>query len=277
MPEFDGQVVVVTGAGSGIGQETARLFGQEGAVVVAVDITHEKVQQTVGLVIDAGGHAWAVACDIADPAQVKRLMDHVVGEYGRLDVLINNAGIIMPGFIEDIEDDEWRRVVDVNLSGVFYCTKYALPELKRRRGAIVNLASMNGLVGQMKNPAYSATKGGVIAMTRSLAIDVAPFGVRVNAVCPAGVLTPLLQEWFQQQPHPDVMREYTDLSHMLGRTATPREIANLILFLASPRSSFITGQAIPIEGGATLGYGVGPKPEWAVGGFERTQGEKDNG
>lgn len=271
MGDFDGQVVVVTGAGSGIGQETAWLFGQEGALVIAVDLIKETAQATARSITDAGAQSFGVECDVSDPHRVKYLMEHIIKHHGQIDVVVNNAGIIMPGFIEDIDDDRWRRVVDVNLSSVFYCMKYALPELKRRRGAIVNLASMNGLVGQMKNPAYSATKGGVIAMTRSVAIDVAPYGVRVNAVCPAGVLTPLLQDWFQMQSHPEVMREYTDLSHMLGRTATPQEISNLIVFLASNRASFITGQAIPIEGGATLGYGAGPKAEWTVGVFESSQ------
>ncbi|MCY0899262.1 MAG: SDR family NAD(P)-dependent oxidoreductase [Firmicutes bacterium] len=269
MKEFAHQIVIVTGAASGIGRETAFLFAERGASVVVVDLRQPAVEVTAAEIVHSGGSAWGAACDVSNPESVRALMEQVVDREGGINVLVNNAGMIMPGFIEDISDDDWRRVVDVNLSSVFYTSKYAMPELKKRRGAIVNMASMNGLVGQMKNPAYSATKGGVIALTRSVAIDAAPFGVRVNAVCPAGVLTPLLEDWFNQQPNPTIMREYTDLSHMLGRTATPREIAELILFLASDRASFITGQAIPIEGGATLGYGVGPKAEWTVGVFER--------
>ncbi|WP_284285460.1 SDR family NAD(P)-dependent oxidoreductase [Alicyclobacillus fastidiosus] len=200
--------------------------------------------------------------DVSRKDSVLKMVDAVLSQYGRMDVLFNNAGIIMPNFIEDIDEADWHRVVSVNLTGVFLCIKYSLPELRKVRGKIINMGSMNGLVGQTKNPAYSATKGGVIAMTRSLAIDLAPSGVRVNAICPAGVVTPLLEKWFSLQPYPEEMRRNSDLSHMVGRTATADEIAKVALFLANDDSSFITGQAIQVEGGATLGYGSGPKPEW---------------
>lgn len=269
---FREKVAVVTGGGSGIGRDTALLFSRHGAMVAVLDTTLEKAQSTADAIREKGGDSIGLFCDVSQADSVKAAFNEVLSHCGRIDILFNNAGIIMPGFIEDISDENWSRVVAVNLSGVFHCMKYAMPELKRRRGIVVNMASMNGLVGQMKNPAYSATKGGVIAMTRSVAIDVAPFGVRVNAVCPAGVMTPLLEDWFDKQPDPAQMKEYTDLSHMLGRTAMPEEIGRLVLYLASDDASFITGQAIPIEGGATLGYGMGPKAEWALGGFEKPSG-----
>ena len=266
---FKEKVAVVTGGGSGIGRDTALLFSRHEAAVAVLDTALENAQSTADAIREEGGDSIGVFCDVSQADSVRVAFHKVMSHYDRIDILFNNAGIIMPGFIEDISDDNWSRVVAVNLSGVFHCIKCAMPELKRRRGVIVNMASMNGLVGQMKNPAYSATKGGVIAMTRSVAIDAAPFGVRVNAVCPAGVLTPLLEDWFEKQPDPARMKEDTDLSHMLGRTATPEEIGRLVLYLASDDASFITGQAIPIEGGATLGYGMGPKAEWELGGFEK--------
>ncbi|MCY0879892.1 MAG: SDR family NAD(P)-dependent oxidoreductase [Firmicutes bacterium] len=265
--EQERPLAIVTGGGRGIGQATALGLAEDGFRIAVVDRDLAKAEDTVNAILAAGGDAQGWVCDVAKPQEVQRLMTETIAHYGRIDVLVNNAGIIMPGFIEEISDADWLRVVSVNLSGVFYCIKYAMPALKKRRGCIVNVASMNGLVGQLRNPAYSATKGGVIALTRAVAIDVAPMGVRVNAVCPAGVATPLLEEWFQSHADPGSMRQATDLSHMLGRTATPEEIAAVIRFLASAQASFITGQAIPVEGGATLGYGAGPKPEWTAGKF----------
>lgn len=260
--KLKGKVAVVTGGGSGIGRATAHLFSRHGAKVVICDISPEKAKSVTSEILENGSEAVAITTDVSSEAQVEAMVRRVHGLYGGIDILFNNAAVILPKFIEEIENDEWRHLLDVNLSGVFYCIKQALPHLKVRHGCIVNMASMNGLVGQMKNPAYSATKGAVIALTKSLAVDLAPLGVRVNAICPAGVLTPLLEEWFQQQPNPERARSDCDRSHMMGRTASPEEIAQLALFLASNDSSFITGQAIPIDGGATLGYGVGSKAEW---------------
>jgi NAD(P)-dependent dehydrogenase (short-subunit alcohol dehydrogenase family) len=260
--KLKGQVTAITGAGSGIGRATALLFASEGAKVAVGDIRMAEAEKTVAEIRQMSGEAVAVSVDVSNVASVKAMVGSVHTQLGPANVLFNNAAIIMPKFIEEIDEDDWQRVVGVNLSGVFYCTKYFLPDLKLTQGCIVNMGSMNGLGGQQKNPAYSATKGAVIAMTRSLAVDLAPLGVRVNAICPAGVMTPLLEAWFQQQPDPPAMKKNSDLSHMLGRTADSEEIAKLALFLASDDSSFITGQAIPIEGGATLGYGVGPKAEW---------------
>ncbi len=264
--KLKGKVAVITGGGSGIGRATAHLFSREGAKVVVCDINAARAMSVASELVAGNKEAVSITTDVSSEPAVESMMQNVKDIYGQIDILFNNAAVILPKFIEQIENHEWQRVLGVNLSGVFYCTKYALPYLKSRHGSIVNMASMNGLVGQMRNPAYSATKGAVIALTKSLAVDLAPLGVRVNAICPAGVMTPLLEEWFQQQPNPERARSDCDLSHMMGRIATADEIAQLALFLASNDASFITGQAIPIEGGATLGYGVGPKPEWSRGG-----------
>lgn len=259
---FNGKVAIVTGGASGIGEVTAKQFAEEGAKVVIVDINEQKANKVMKEILDNGGESCFIQSDITDEEKVKELVSAVRDTYGTIDILFNNAGTILPRRVEDIDVEEWRNLIDTNLTSMFLCIKYALPDLKTNQGKIINMGSMNGVVGQQNNPAYSASKGAIISMTRSLALDLAPFNVRVNAVSPAGVMTPLIEEWFNEQPDPEQMRHASDLSHMLGRTAEPEEIANVVLFLASAESSFITGQAIPVEGGATLGYGSGPKPEW---------------
>lgn len=263
MDRLVGKVVLITGAGSGIGQASARIFAGEGARVAVVDVNLEAAQETAKQIADIGGHAVAIQCDVSSASGVKLMVDEAIATFERLDVLFNNAGIVLPKYIEEIEEDEWDRLFDVNVKGTFLCIKHALPHIRAVRGSIVNMGSMTGLAGQQRNPAYSATKGAIAALTRSLAIDLAPEGVRVNSICPAGVLTPLLEKWFAQQENPEEFRRGQDLSHMLGRTAEPEEIARVAVFLASDEASFITGQSIPVEGGATIGYGVGPKAEWA--------------
>lgn len=263
MGKLENEVAIVTGGGSGIGAAAAKRFAMEGAAVIVADLNLRAAHSVVADIEAAGGRASAVLANVSNKDDVIKMVASTISEYGRLDVLFNNAGIILPKFIEDIEDAEWQNILAINLTGVFLCVKHSLSELRKTRGKIINMGSMNGLVGQTKNAAYSATKGAVIAMTRSLAIDLAPEGIRVNAVCPAGVITPLFEKWLALHSNPDAMRRASDLSHMLGRTASAEEIASVILFLASSDSSFVTGQAIQVEGGASLGYGSGPKPEWS--------------
>ncbi|WJH33531.1 SDR family oxidoreductase [Paenibacillus sp. CC-CFT747] len=155
--------------------------------------------------------------------------------------MFNNAASILPKPLEDVEEEEWDRLVAINLKSIYLATKYSIPELRKTRGAIVNMASLNGLVGQLQNASYAATKGGIVALTKSLALDYAKDGVRVNCLCPAGVMTPLLESWIEQQEDPDAVRKSLDNMHPLGRTALPEEIAQAALFLASEKASFITG------------------------------------
>lgn len=262
MQRLKGQTAIITGAGSGIGRASAIAFASEGAKVVVVDVDRTSAESTVNEIQRHSGQAVAQVCDVSKSHDVRNAIETAVQTYGKIDILFNNAGIILPKPIEDIEEQEWDRLFEVNLKGMFLFIKYGLDELRKTKGKIINTGSMTGLAGQKKNPAYSATKGAVAALTRSLAIDLAPEGIRVNSFCPAGVLTPLLENWFSQHPDPQAIRKSQDLSHMLGRTATAEEIASVALFLASDEASFITGQSIPVEGGATIGYGVGPKAEW---------------
>jgi NAD(P)-dependent dehydrogenase (short-subunit alcohol dehydrogenase family) len=169
-------------------------------------------------------------------------------------VLVNNAAVICPKPIEEIDGQAFDRLYEVNVKGVFLMTKHASLHLRSVKGVIVNMASLNGLVGQRNNPVYAASKGAVIALTKSMALDFAPSGVRVNCVCPAGVMTPLLAQWAQQQIDPAAAQRALSEMHPLGRPASAEEIGQAVLFLASEQASFMTGVALPVEGGASLGY-----------------------
>lgn len=256
------KTAIVTGAGSGIGQATALLFAKEGAQVVVSDIDYAAAQSTTTTIENAGGIAITVKTDVSNMEDLQSLINQTVSQFGKLDILVNNAGVILPKKLDDVSEEDWNRLCNINLKGVVFGCKFALPELRKSKGNIVNMASMTGVAGQLNNPVYSATKGGVIALTRSLAIDCAMEGVRVNAVCPAGVSTPLLENWLASSEKPEEARMNQDYSHLLGRTATSEEIASVVAFLASNEASFITGQDIHVEGGAALGYGIGPKAEW---------------
>lgn len=257
-----GKVTVITGGASGIGEASSSLFASEGSKVIIADIQEEKGEHLAHLIISRGGVATVVRCDVSDEEQVRSLINQTVSEHGKIDILFNNAGTILPKPLEDVAEAEWDRIFRINVKSMYLTMREASPYLKKSKGCIINMASMNGLSGQRHNAAYSATKGAVIALTKASAIDYAPYGVRVNAICPAGVMTPLMEQWFAQQNNPELFRKEHDLSHMLGRTATPEEIARVALFLASEDASFITGTAFPVDGGATLGYGSGVKPEW---------------
>ncbi|MFD0828289.1 SDR family NAD(P)-dependent oxidoreductase [Neobacillus sp. M.A.Huq-85] len=256
------KVAIITGGSSGIGEATAQLFASQGANVVIADLNEEKTKLVIQSFKQQGLQIEGIVCDVSNELDVKRLIDQTIKIYGKIDILFNNAGSILPKKLQDITMKEWDSVFNVNVKSMFLTVKYAMEHLKRSRGSIINMASMTGVVGQQNNPAYSATKGAVVAFTKAMAIDLAPNQVRVNAISPAGVYTPLLEEWIQRHEDPDKARESQDQSHMLGRTATPGEIANIVLFLASNDSSFITGENIVADGGATIGYAAGPKPEW---------------
>lgn len=256
------EVVIVTGGAGGIGAAAVKLFAEEGAKVVVADKNQAQIEKDIQSLGPQGYEVIGVHCDVTDSAQVRNLIDETIGTFGRLDVLFNNAGAILPKPLEDIEEYEWDGLFQVNVKSMFLTVKHAYPYLREVKGRIINMASMTGVTGQQKNPAYSATKGAVIAFTKALAIDTSPEGVRVNAVCPAGVNTPLLENFLSQQSDPEQARLGQDRSHLLGYTASAEEIARATLFLACNESSFVTGEALTIDGGATLGYGSGIKPEW---------------
>ncbi|WP_019585389.1 SDR family NAD(P)-dependent oxidoreductase [Deinococcus apachensis] len=260
-----GRVTIVTGAATGIGRSIARLAGAEGARLVLADVNTGEGEGTARDVIARGGEALFVPCDVSDPEQVRHLMDEAVRHFGRLDVLVNNAGIAgsaVPAHDLDVED--WDRVIAVNLRGPFLCAKYALPHLLANgAGVIVNVASTYGLIGAPLAPAYCASKGGVVNLTRQLAVDYGGRGVRVNAVCPGYVDTDMGGRRASlppaQREAAQARREANAALQPLGRQAHADEIARAVLFLASDASSFMTGSIVTVDGGctATFNHGAG--------------------
>jgi NAD(P)-dependent dehydrogenase (short-subunit alcohol dehydrogenase family) len=254
MARLDGKVAVITGAGSGIGRVAASLFAAEGARVVVADVVADHAESTVADITSAGGTAVAVTVDVADERQVAIMVDAAVETYGGLHVLFNNAGIFPEedGGVLDTPPDTWERVMQVNLKGVWLGCRAAVPAmLESGGGSIVNVASFVALMGAATAQiAYTASKGGVLAMTRELAVEYARRGIRANAICPGPIETPLLAELLA-----DPARRQRRLVHIpIGRFGRPDEIAKAALFLASDDSSFVTGSALVVDGGITAAY-----------------------
>ncbi|SCF38781.1 NAD(P)-dependent dehydrogenase, short-chain alcohol dehydrogenase family [Micromonospora purpureochromogenes] len=244
------RVAVVTGAGSGIGLATVRRFAVEGARVVCVDIDAEAGKRAAD---EVGGEF--VACDVADEASVRELFDGVAQRHGRVDVAFNNAGISPPDDDSILETglDAWERVLRVNTTSVYLCCKYVIPHMRRQgKGSIINTASFVALMGAATSQiAYTASKGGVLAMTRELGVQFAREGIRVNALCPGPVATPLLLELFAADPERAARR----LVHVpMGRFGAPEEIAAAVAFLASDDASFMTAAQFVVDGGITGAY-----------------------
>jgi NAD(P)-dependent dehydrogenase (short-subunit alcohol dehydrogenase family) len=255
--QLHGKVAIITGAGSGIGEATAKLFASAGAKVIIADWNEteaNRVANEINLMLATESSAHAVKTDVSSEQQVKLLVQQTLDTFGSIDIVFNNAAVVLPKELEDITEEEWTRTLNINLKSVYLMIKFCIPEIRKNRGNIVNMSSLGGLLGQKQNPVYSATKGAIIAMTKALALDYAKDGVRVNCICPAGVMTPLLEEWIQQQPDPTATIQALIEMHPLGRSATTEEVAKAALYLASDQSYFITGIALPVDGGASLGY-----------------------
>jgi len=246
---FQDKSVIVTGAGSGIGRAAALAFAAEGANVTVADIDDQHGQATVALLRELGAQAEFVRVDVSRAADCAAMVEHAVNRYGRLDVAFNNAGInIGVAPIADVEDAQWERIVAINLTGVFLCMKHEIPAMKRSGGgAIVNTASVGGVIGTAGVTAYCATKHGVVGLTKSAALDYIKDGIRINAVCPGGTQTAMLAEWFKDA---EVERS-AKAATPIGRMADPAEIARAVLFLASEESSFMVGHALVVDGGLT--------------------------
>lgn len=243
-----GKVAIITGGGSGIGRATALLFAREGASVVVGDLNHDTAQATVTAIQAEGGTACAVRVNVTQAAEVEQLIASAVREYGRLDILFNNAGIGKRVALTDMSEDDWQQVIDVDLKSIFLCSKYAVPVMCRGGGGcIINTASIYGLVGAEGVAAYNAAKGGVVLLTRTMAIDHARDNIRVNCICPGHTDTPILDTLRQDEPMLRTIRQ----RYPLGRFGRPEEIAYGVLFLASEASSFVTGTALVVDGGYT--------------------------
>jgi NAD(P)-dependent dehydrogenase (short-subunit alcohol dehydrogenase family) len=248
-----GQVAIITGGGSGQGRATALLFAQEGAKVVVGDINATGAEETARLINrNEGGQAVAVKVDITKADEVRNLVDAAVSRYGRLDILINNAGATLFKDIIETTEEDWDRIVDTNLKGVFLGCKYAIPAMRKSGGgSIVNIASVAGLIGMPQHFAYCAAKAGVIHLTKSLALDHGQENIRINCICPGGVRTPMLGEVIDINDPAQIER--IARQHALGRIAEPEEIARVSLFLCSKDASFMTGAAVTVDGGIAAG------------------------
>ena len=252
MGRLDGKVAVITGAGGGMGREAAILFTEEGAKVCAADVNGEAAEETVAL---CSGEAFAVTVDVADEKQVVSMYAQTAERFGGIDVLYNNAGI-SPGddaSVLETSVDAWQRVQDVNTKGVFLCCKHGIPHLLGRGGgSVINVASFVALVGAATSQiSYTASKGAVLSMSKELAVQFARQGVRVNALCPGPVETPLLLAVFGDDP---AAFERRRIHWPTGRLARPREIVYAALFLASDESSYVTGATFQVDGGLTAAY-----------------------
>ncbi len=246
--QFAGKVALVTGVGSGIGRASALAFAREGAKVLASDIDADKGEQTVAIIQEAGGEASFVRADVSQAQEVKALIKQTLETFGQLDYAHNNAGIL--GSMAPLtfcSEKSWDRVMSINLKGIWLCMKYEIPPmLKRGQGAIVNTASVAGLVGAAGLSAYAASKHGIIGLTKSAALDYAQAGLRINAVCPAVALTGMLEPMLNQYPE---MKTELEMSHPMGRLCQPEEVAAAVIWLCSDAASFITGSSIPVDGG----------------------------
>lgn len=247
-----GKVAIITGAGAGIGRATALLFAQEGAEVVVADFDPERGKETVRLIEERGGRAIFLQADVSKAADVKRMVKTTVERYGRLNILVNNAGIYAAADVVQATEEDWDRILDVNLKGVFLCSKHSIPEMiKGGGGSIVNVGSEAGIVGIKNQVAYNVSKSGVIALTKSMALDFAPHNIRVNCLCPGRTLTPLVEKVITEAQDPESMRRALEEDRPLNRMGRPEEIAAGILYLASDESLYATGAILSIDGGYT--------------------------
>jgi NAD(P)-dependent dehydrogenase (short-subunit alcohol dehydrogenase family) len=237
------KVALVTGASRGIGAAIADRFAQEGVRVVGVSRTPFESDRGIE----------CAPADVSSPAEVEQLVQNVVQRHGRLDVVVNNAAIEHEGTVVETSPEDWDHVMAVNLRSVFLCAKYAIPHLSRTKGVIVNVASVDGLWAEPSLAAYCAAKGGVIALTRAIAIDHGRDGIRCMCICPSYVATDMLEQFYNAQPDPAAARAGAAGLHPLGRVSTPAEVASLAVWLSSDDASFATGQAYVLDGGLTAG------------------------
>jgi len=249
------KVTLITGSGSGIGKASALRFAAEGATVVVNDLNAEQGQGTVDEIVAAGGKAAFYQADVTNPEQVKAMAERIVADHGRIDVLFNNAGVSGVGMLHEVEPEAWDRVVNINIRGVFLPSKFVLPYMmEQRSGSIINMSSCIAEIGLAKRASYSATKGAVLALTKSMQVDYAPYNIRVNALLPGTILTPFVEDYLRKS-YDDPEAAYASLKtrQLSGDLGRPEDVAQAALFLASDESKFMMGSPLYIDGGVVFG------------------------
>lgn len=241
------KVAVITGAASGFGKETSLLFSKQGASIVAVDYS-ETGKEVVEEINKQGGKAIFVKADVSNEEDVKTFINKAVEAFGKIDILFNNAGIYIPGKADEIETSDWDRVININLKGVFLGSKYAIPHMKKNGGVILNTSSASGIIGFPDAISYAASKGGVVSLTKAMAVDYAKDNIRVNCICPGTGETGMTKEVLENKE----LREMFAAPIPLKRFAQPSDIANAALYLVSDLSTYLTGVALPVDGGWTV-------------------------
>ena len=248
---FKDKVVFITGAASGIGRATARRFASGGASLYLTDIHRAGLEKVIEEITACGNDVTGEAMDVADPDACRAAVTHAMIRFDRLDILCNIAGVLKSGHLVDFTLEDWQHLVGVNLSGVFYLCQAAMPHLERSKGCIVNMASSAGLSGQAYNSAYCATKAGVVMMSKALAVEFASRGVRVNALCPGAIKTPMAAGF--RMPAGADENLFSRILPPAGHIGDPEQVAEAVAFLASDSAAYITGVALPIDGGQVAG------------------------
>jgi NAD(P)-dependent dehydrogenase (short-subunit alcohol dehydrogenase family) len=260
MTEFSGKAALVTGAAMGIGAAVAELLAERGAMLALLDRDGAQLEELAARLRAAGGEVETIVGDLRDLQVLELAVERAVHRFGRLDVLSNNAGIQRYGTLETTSDMIWDEVYDINLKSVFRLSRLAVPHLRKTRGSIVNMASVQGLASQANVVAYSSAKHALIGLTRAAAVDHAGDGIRLNAVAPGSVDTPMMSYALSLAEDPTALRAEVENMHLLQRMAKPKEIAEVVAFLASDRASFVTGAVYVVDGGLTIPLGGAPKP-----------------
>ncbi|MEI7027417.1 SDR family NAD(P)-dependent oxidoreductase [Paenibacillus sp. y28] len=249
------KIVLITGSGSGIGKSTALLFAKEGASVIVNDLQADRGEETVQEIRQAGGEAIFLQADVTKPEDVEKLVREALAHYGRIDVLFNNAGISGVGMLHEVEPEAWDKVMNVNIRGVYLPSKYVLPHMmEQRSGSIINMSSCIAEIGLARRASYAATKGAILSLTKSMQVDYAPYGIRVNALLPGTILTPFVENYLRTSyDDPEAAIASLKTRQLSGDLGRPDDVAQAALFLASDDAKFMMGSPLYIDGGVVFG------------------------